>query len=127
MPRKSPTHSAQQVHTEAGLAAAQQRKIPSEQAVYKSRRWAQLRARVLRQQPWCADPLGWHAAVQELRPAVQVDHIVPLRQRPELAYVRSNLQGLCHQCHAKKTHGQREQDCDVREGVALTRRGRSKG
>ena len=32
-------------------------------------------------------------------PATLTHHVTPLRQAPELAYERSNLMPLCHDCH----------------------------
>lgn len=116
MPTKSPSHSAELRQTAAGQAWKQQQRDAEAQAVYKSRRWARVRARVLSEAPWCADPFQWHAAVGEVRRAVEVDHIVPLRVARGLAYARGNLQGLCRRCHARKTAGQREGNRKAAEG-----------
>jgi 5-methylcytosine-specific restriction endonuclease McrA len=35
--------------------------------------------------------------------AEEVDHIIPIRIRPDLAFVRRNLQPLCKPCHSRKT------------------------
>ena len=35
--------------------------------------------------------------------ATVVDHIIPLKRRPDLLLVRKNLQALCGECHRKKT------------------------
>ncbi len=35
---------------------------------------------------------------------IQVDHIIPLRERPDLKYEGSNLQLLCRRCHFEKTN-----------------------
>jgi len=50
---------------------------------------------VLLEQPFCANRDG--------RPSTVVDHIIPVREQPVLAFVRANLQGLCQPCHSKKT------------------------
>ena len=34
---------------------------------------------------------------------IEVDHIKPVRDAPELAYELSNLQTLCTPCHSRKT------------------------
>ena len=34
---------------------------------------------------------------------LEVDHIVPLRDRPDLKYETRNLQTLCKRCHGRKT------------------------
>lgn len=64
--------------------------------IYKDRRWEPLRQEVLFEQPMCA---GERCPQR----SVVVDHIVPVRDRPELAFTRSNLQGLCVSCHNRKT------------------------
>lgn len=33
----------------------------------------------------------------------QVDHILPIAERPELQWDESNLQTLCRACHGRKT------------------------
>lgn len=35
--------------------------------------------------------------------AVEVDHVVPIRERPDLRLDMSNLQSVCHACHSAKT------------------------
>ena len=35
--------------------------------------------------------------------ATEVDHIIPIRQRPDLRLVWSNLQSACRACHSAKT------------------------
>ena len=67
---------------------AEQRKV------YTTRRWKALRRRVLREQPWCA--------VCGMRPATDVDHIIPLREGGP-PFDRVNVQGLCKADHSAKT------------------------
>ena len=50
-------------------------------------------------------------------PSTQVDHVQPLADFPDLALVRSNLQGLCDSCHAKKRRAKRSLDDEVAEGL----------
>jgi 5-methylcytosine-specific restriction protein A len=69
--------------------------------VRNSARWQKLRAVVLNTTPLCADPFLVHRGSPV--PATQVDHIIPLDQRPDLAYNLDNLQGLCTFCHSRKT------------------------
>lgn len=63
--------------------------------------WRRLRLMMLARHPICADPFDVHAQQHEVVPAVDVDHILPRSQggRDE----ESNLQGLCHACHSRKT------------------------
>src|SRR4051812_19031318 len=57
--------------------------------------WRKLRARVLAEEPGCyIDGCGW--------PSTQVDHVIPLQMRPDLAHVRSNLRGICASHNASK-------------------------
>jgi 5-methylcytosine-specific restriction protein A len=37
-----------------------------------------------------------------ITPAVLVDHIIPVEERPDLRLVEDNLQSLCRPCHDKK-------------------------
>lgn len=62
--------------------------------------WQRVRADYRRRHPLCEDPLGVHAAAGRPVPAEEVHHIVPLRERPELAYSQSNLMAVCRDCHA---------------------------
>lgn len=75
---------------------------PSAAARGYDRRWRdEQRPLVLRDQPLCADPYGRHGERPEM--ATEVDHIVPHKGNPGLRNARSNLQGLCKVCHARKT------------------------
>jgi len=48
--------------------------------------------------PYCAN--CWALIKPEQR---TVDHITPLSHRPDMAYLRANLQMLCTDCHKQKT------------------------
>jgi 5-methylcytosine-specific restriction protein A len=65
------------------------------------RRWQHLRLSFLRANPLCADPFGLHANSGETVAAVHVDHIKPKKEGGLDEW--SNLQGLCHSCHSRKT------------------------
>lgn len=67
-----------------------------------SRRWIRLRDVVRREEPLCRNPLGLHAPGETV-PTEEIDHIIPRRERPDLALVRSNLRGLCKRCHSSVT------------------------
>jgi 5-methylcytosine-specific restriction endonuclease McrA len=57
--------------------------------------WRKLRAQVLSEEPTCyIVGCGW--------PSTQVDHVLPLKLRPDLALVRSNLRGICATHNASK-------------------------
>ena len=74
-----------------------------EDAVVSSARWKAVRAQVLRNEPLCRVCVA--AGRTEL--AVQVDHVVPVRVRPDLAYDPTNLQPICGPCHGLKSAAER--------------------
>lgn len=74
-----------------------------EDAVVSSARWKAVRAQVLRNEPLCRMCVA--AGRTEL--ATQVDHVVPVRVRPDLAYDQGNCQPLCGPCHGLKTAAER--------------------
>ena len=55
--------------------------------------WRILRARVLAEEPYC-----YRCGAD----ATEVDHVIPLSVRPDLAHERSNLRGACKSCNASK-------------------------
>jgi 5-methylcytosine-specific restriction endonuclease McrA len=57
--------------------------------------WRSLRAQVLREEPICC-------IVGCGRAATQVDHVIPLKLRPDLAHDRANLRGICASHNAAK-------------------------
>ena len=67
----------------------------------RGRRWLALRSHVLSAEPRCLNYLQ-HG---RLSAADEVDHIVPLQQGGTDAI--SNLQPLCHDCHATKSAAER--------------------
>lgn len=79
------------------------RRDPAAAAVYRSARWSAVRAQVLRDEPLCRAC----AAAGRTELATQVDHIVPVRVRPDLAFDRTNLQPICSVCHAAKSQAER--------------------
>lgn len=64
-------------------------------AFYDSRRWRNVRKRVLARDPVCVTPGCGQIATD-------VDHIRPIREGGALLD-GSNLQALCHGCHTRKT------------------------
>lgn len=79
------------------------------QQVRNTARWRRLREIILNRQPLCADPFALHATWGRFEPAVEVDHIVPLTERLDLAYDETNLQPLCRACHSRKSALERKQ------------------
>lgn len=69
-----------------------------------STRWHKVRQLKLARNPLCENPYGRH---EDTVPATEVDHRLPLRTHPQLAFTLDNLQSLCHACHAKKSGAER--------------------
>jgi 5-methylcytosine-specific restriction endonuclease McrA len=71
--------------------------------------WINLRARLIRTRPhicyWCGATLDPRAKPHTSR-AIEPDHIVPVRTRPDLEYEPTNIVLACHPCNRKK--GDRE-------------------
>lgn len=59
-------------------------------------RWKALRIQALDRDGWACLECGTHARLE-------IDHIEPVKLRPDLAYSLNNLQTLCGRCHARKT------------------------
>jgi len=64
--------------------------------VTKSKRWKALRQQALRRD-------GWKCVACKAVGRLEVDHILPVRTHPELAFDLTNLQTLCASCHSRKT------------------------
>ena len=74
-------------------------------AIRSSSRWQRVRALHLQREPNCR-----HCKQEgKIKPAKQVDHIVPVQARPDLAFSPNNLQSLCIHHHAVKSAHERQQ------------------
>lgn len=60
-------------------------------------RWRKLRDQVIREEPLCRLRLDCCT----IR-STTADHIVPVRYRPDLKYVRQNLRGACQPCNMRR-------------------------
>lgn len=68
----------------------------------KGRPWRRCREEFLNEKPTnrlCADCLRRGVT----RATAIVDHIIPVSERPDLEFEKSNLQGLCQECSDRKT------------------------
>lgn len=73
------------------------------------RRYREMRARFLGNHPLCVLCKKDGFIVS----AVEVDHVLPISQRPDLVYEESNWQALCETCHKRKTAHDNAKDADV--------------
>lgn len=87
---KSPRAKAEQRQREDAKRDRWSRRL------YHTEAWKKLRGQVLREQPVCATFMCGE-------PSHHVDHIRPHRGDRAVFMDRSNLQGLCHSCHSRKT------------------------
>ena len=62
-----------------------------------SRRWRALRDKVVNEEPLCTLRLSC-CTVR----STTADHIIPVKYRPDLKYVRANLRGACRPCNARR-------------------------
>ena len=67
----------------------------SKKRLYSTAAWYKLRARQLRNSPFCV----YCAEAGHLTAATVADHIIPHRGSELLFYDAKNLQSLCKQCH----------------------------
>lgn len=65
--------------------------------------WRKLRKQKLLANPMCE--IRTHCVNKPIleQVATEVDHRIPIAQRPDLRLVWSNLQSACHSCHSAKT------------------------
>ena len=66
-------------------------------SVYRSQRWKALRLAAKRRDGWACVQCGARGA------RLDVDHIKPICDAPELSFDLANLQTLCIGCHSQKT------------------------
>jgi 5-methylcytosine-specific restriction enzyme A len=68
-------------------------------ALYNSYRWQQLRVVAKARDGYRCVACGRGGC------RLDVDHVEPVNQRPDLAFVLENLRTLCRKCHNRRTHG----------------------
>ena len=61
--------------------------------------WRRLRQQVLAEEPHCQ----FCREQGRITGARDIDHIIPVREKPDLRLVRSNLRALCRPCHSART------------------------
>lgn len=65
--------------------------------VLKTKRWQMLRQIVLERDGWACVDCGTK------RGRLEIDHVQPVRNRPDLAFDPANCATRCSSCHTKKT------------------------
>lgn len=65
--------------------------------------WQKLRRMKLARNPLCEMGIKCENKIPD-NAATEVDHIIPIRKRPDLRLVMENLQALCRSCHSFKTN-----------------------
>lgn len=69
---------------------------------YRQSAWKALRKVVLMENPLCVSCLS----EGRTKEAQVVDHIIPVKKWEQGKLKQSNLQGLCHSCHNRKTYNE---------------------
>ena len=95
MPYAPSTHAPKgSPHRHDVTAKMEAKRQAEKNAIYDSE-WRRLRARFLRVNPICSCGCGARA--------VDVDHILTVRERPDLRLEWSNLRAFSHACHSRRT------------------------
>ncbi|MGX0848987.1 putative kinase [Staphylococcus auricularis] len=108
--RESKEHIKKVIHDwyqRYGNTVASDRVVDKEtMRFYKSKRWRDVRAQVLKRDNYECQACKAQGKVttidQSKHKSLDVDHIQELQARPDLAYDMSNLVTLCVSCHNKK-------------------------
>lgn len=74
--------------------------------IRNSAQWQKMRTLHRAIEPFCRDPFSTHTAMRAYNECSH--HILPLATHPELAFVMSNLAGLCTHCHGRVERLERE-------------------
>lgn len=95
LPRKSRC----EVHQLAYYQQDNAQRDPEITRFYNSTAWKTFRAAIRAARPLC------EMCLTEGRetPSEQVDHILRLKERPDLALEESNVRALCMSCHSRRT------------------------
>jgi 5-methylcytosine-specific restriction endonuclease McrA len=73
--------------------------------VYRSPRWPALRLQAKRRD-------GFRCAECGASGRLEIHHLIPVRQAPDLAFDLGNLLSLCPTCHQRRTMAERGHDPD---------------
>lgn len=95
MPTRPPVHRPLGCQPPAVRVAAYDRARAAENAKIYGPDWRKIRKAFLAANPMCVCGCGQRAT--------QVDHIVSVRERPDLRLVWSNLRAMSASCHSRRT------------------------
>lgn len=71
---------------------------------YLEQKWKRVRLEALRRDRYICQLCGAKCLGKKRgKPSPEVDHIQPVKDRPDLAYELSNLRTLCKSCHSRHT------------------------
>jgi 5-methylcytosine-specific restriction protein A len=96
MPKRAAQYRPNRPASASGKAAYERGRA-EDKRFYCSARWRKFRRWFLSLHPLCAD-CG--------RPAEEIHHVQPLKQRPDLALAPENALQLCVPCHSKRTRAE---------------------
>lgn len=100
-PCASPGCSNLVEHGEIYCSKHKSNKLRSYTGAYKGA-WQSLRTMYLKRNPLCEECKRKGI----ITVATEVDHIIPIKLRPDLRLEWTNLQSLCKSCHSKKTRSE---------------------
>lgn len=103
MPIRPPVHRPAGMRAPAEVARERKRHYDDRRGSARQRgydtSWEKVRRLVLLDEPLCR-----FCAQRDMTVAATVvDHILSIRERPDLRLVRSNLRSLCQPCHDRRT------------------------
>jgi 5-methylcytosine-specific restriction enzyme A len=97
MPRKAPLHRPSYYVDPPGRRQQSDRERKELHRFYCTARWRRFRAWFL------ADPANVVCAECQQAPATEVDHVIAVRDNPDLALDPANCRALCCSCHSRRT------------------------
>lgn len=110
MPRRAKPHNPFRKVVRKHIAAHAQRQEHARHAARfnahqrgYTREWRKVSRAFLQANPVCR---GFDSVCEErglIRPATEVDHVIPHRGNMRLFWDQTNWQALCHTCHCRKT------------------------
>jgi 5-methylcytosine-specific restriction protein A len=95
-PRHRPVGMPSREEAERRRKAALAKQRPSPTAQGYDGAWRKVRRLFIERHPVCCTPgCG--------KPTVDIDHVLPLKERPDLRLNWSNLRPFCRSCHSRRT------------------------